>query len=176
VIALMPKRRPEFKTFTRLACALLLITAVAKLITVSSRSSILELSDPLLGYSNRTMLLLVAAAESAVAASLIVRIPALYKYLCAAWIGGHFLLYRLALALIAPGRPCKCLGTLTDKIRISDKTAGIILTIISIYLLVGGLWLYLREMKIFAGSVEIQPIIKFDSRMKAGNSDKVFNA
>jgi hypothetical protein len=167
---------PECKAFTMPAAALLLITAIAKLFSMSSNAAVLELSDPLFGYSNRMLLLLVAAAECAVAGCLIIRVPALYKYLCAAWIGGNFLLYRLALALIAPGRPCKCLGALTDKIRVSDKTAGIILTIISIYLLAGGLWLYLREMKILAGNVEIQPVIEFDSGMKTGSSDRAFNA
>jgi len=90
------------------------------------------------------MLLIMATVELLTAACLLLKRAAPFKYLCAAWLGGNFLLYRLALTLLKPGMPCKCLGTITDTLHISNRLAGLLLTAVALYLLLGGLWSYAR--------------------------------
>jgi hypothetical protein len=73
------------------------------------------------------------------------RLPRAFKHLALVCLGGQFLLYRIALALLKPGTACKCLGTLTEKLHVDDRTAGLFLTVLSLYLVVGGAWFYFRR-------------------------------
>ena len=129
------------RTFVRLGAIVLILTATAKLLSASGTAHILDLPDPLLGLENRQELWLVAALELSVAGLLCSRALRPIKCLAAAWLGGSFLLYRVALALLKPGARCKCLGTLAERLHLDDRTAGVILTSIAAFLLVGGLWL-----------------------------------
>ena len=142
-----PSLHAGFGTFfPRSGAVLLAVTAGAKLLSgVGGNTQALDFPDPLLGLSNRETLILVAAIELGIMAGLVSRISAPMKYLLAAWLGGNFLLYRLALMILQPGQPCKCLGALTEKIHLDDRTAGLLLTLISLYLMAGGLWLYFRH-------------------------------
>ena len=128
--------------FLYLAAALLLLTAMAKLVSLSGDAHVMDYPDPLLGLSNRQTLLLVAGIELVMAGCMVSRLALPLKYLCAAWLGGEFLIYRLALAVLKPGTPCKCLGTLTGQLHISERTAGWALTFIAAYLVFGALWFF----------------------------------
>jgi hypothetical protein len=130
------------RCFTRLSSGILLVTAVAKLLSTASDAPIMDYPDPLLGVSNRHALCIVAAIELVIVAFLFSKVAAPLKYLSTAWLGGSFLLYRMALAILKPGTPCKCLGTMTAKLHVDDRMAGLMLTLISCYLVAGGLWLF----------------------------------
>jgi hypothetical protein len=130
------------KTFLSTASIGLLLTASAKLLSAAGNAHILDFADPLLGIANRQVLYLIAAFELAIAGALNSRIAVSVKCLCAVWLGGSFLLYRGALALIKPGTPCKCLGTLTDWLHVDERFASLVLVWFAFYLLAGGLWHY----------------------------------
>jgi hypothetical protein len=135
------------KGFVVLSSVILSLTAAAKLVSTTGHARILDYPDPLLAISNRSVLTGVAVIELAVVACLMSKLPQPIKYLAAAWLGGNFLLYRLALAVLKPGTPCKCLGTITEQLHIDDRAAGLILSLISLYLLTGGFWLYVGARK-----------------------------
>jgi hypothetical protein len=138
-------REPQYsgeRIFLCISAYSLILTAAAKLFSTMGDAHILDYPDPLLGLSNRGVLTGVAAVELAVVACLASRMATPSKHLSLAWLGGNFLLYRFALALLKPGTPCKCLGSLTEKLHIDTRAATSGLTFISGFLLLGGLWFY----------------------------------
>lgn len=141
----MPTNHSRNGFFLRSIVALLLVTASAKLVSATSSAHLADYPDPLLGLSNRHTLLVVATVEAGVIAALLSRIPTSLKYLSSAWLGGSFLLYRCALSILNPAIPCKCLGNLTERLHIDSRLAGWILTGVAVYLLFGGIYLFLRS-------------------------------
>lgn len=142
------KWTPSERLFKTSVVALLVLTATAKLLSASGTAHVLGYPDPIFGLSNRYLLLWVAAAESAVIAMLLSKAPNPFKFLGTAWLGGNFLLYRLALAVLKPGAPCKCLGTVTERLHVNERLASTCLTVISAYLLVGGLYFLAVERRV----------------------------
>src|SRR5262249_9493434 len=65
--------------------------------------------------------------------------------LLTAWLGANFILYRVAVAVLKPGKLCPCLGTVTEQLRISETTAAHILSGIAFYMFIGGLICYFQR-------------------------------
>jgi hypothetical protein len=123
--------------FRRSAIIVLFITAAAKLLSATGQAALLEFPDPLIGLTNRHVLLLVGSVELAVAAGLISALGPRNKYLLLAWLSANFLLYRVGFHSVSPGKPCPCLGTLTESLPLSQGTVDVLLWSAVIYLLLG---------------------------------------
>ena len=54
-----------------------------------------------------------------------------------AWVATNFVAYRLGLWLVDWHRPCVCLGSVTDALRISPQAADNIIKVVLAYLLIG---------------------------------------
>jgi hypothetical protein len=125
--------------FIRAAGAVLLVTALAKLVSALGEASILSKSDPLFYFiSNRQLLFLAAILE------LLVGIVAWRACDCrvagglVAWIATLFAAYRTGLWLVGYHGTCNCLGHTTDALGISPQAADHFMVGILLYLLIVG--------------------------------------
>jgi hypothetical protein len=135
------------------SCAVvLLLTALAKFSSAFGQAKILDFPDPLWGISNRQLLLVVAALEFAVAAFLLTPVRVEVKFLVTAWLGANFILYRVAVELLKPGKLCPCLGSVTERFQINEATAAYILSAIAFYMFGGGLACYFQRKRQGFGS------------------------
>ena len=129
------------QTYERLfrfsAASLLLLTACAKLFSATGHAALLEFPDPLLGIRNRELLILVGLVELAVVAGLLSGLTIRAKHLLLVWLSSNFVLYRLAFYSLNLGRPCPCLGTLTEKLHLSAHVVNWALSGVVVYLLLG---------------------------------------
>ena len=142
------RRSNREQLFQRSAAVLLVLTATAKLYSVSGTAHILEFPDPLLGLPNRYVLMIVAGVELAVIAGVISRLPGQIKHLMVGWLGCNFLVYRVALVVLKPGTYCKCLGTLGERMHLDDRLVSHVLTGIALYLALGGIGFYLNNVNV----------------------------
>jgi hypothetical protein len=137
------------------AGALLLTTAIAKLISALGSAHILQNYDPILAISFRNDFWIVGSVELFVALVCLSgnrfgdRIT--LQVGLVAWLSTNFILYRLGLWLVGWYRPCSCFGNLTDNLHIPPQTADTAMKIILAYLLIGSyaslFWLWRQRRK-----------------------------
>jgi hypothetical protein len=131
---------------------LLLITAVAKLLSALGSAPILTYPAPLLLVSYRSVFLIVGTLELVVALNCFFSQRMVLKMALVAWLASNFLLYRLGLMWVGYRKLCPCLGQVTDALHISPETADTVMKIILLYLLIGSyaalLWLRRQKWQI----------------------------
>ena len=123
--------------FTYTAGTLLLVAAIAKLISSIGSSHILALPDPIFIISFRLVLFIAGIIELAVGYTCLFHKQAVIRVGLLAVLSTNFMLYRLGLTLIGWHRPCPCLGNLTDALHIPPQTADTAMKIVLAYLLLG---------------------------------------
>jgi hypothetical protein len=140
------------RLFSYSAGFLLLITAIAKLISSLGNSPILALPDPIFAIPFRWMFCVVGIIELAIAYVCLFNEHIGLRTGLVALLSTNFALYRLGLLLVGYYKPCPCLGNLTDALGISPQTADTAMKIILAYLLIGSyatlFWLWKEKMKI----------------------------
>ncbi len=124
--------------------AIFLVTAFAKLVSQGGSMPILAFPDPVLGLPNKQVLQATGMAELIAAGYVAFSKNTNAKCILTLWLSGCFVLYRLALWWIAPGRPCPCLGVLGSWLPVSQVTLDWILKGLVVYLVAGSLW-FLRS-------------------------------
>jgi len=124
---------------------ILLATSGAKLYSALGIVKVLDIPDALLPMSVRHTLMLVGLIELVISFILFFGRNETVKLLCIAWLGGNFLLYRVATVLLTVGKPCPCLGSITEKIPLKPATIDHILTGIVMYLIFGSLFFLLTR-------------------------------
>ena len=138
-------RLPSFdRWFQRSAACLLAVTAAAKLLSASGTAKVLELPDPLLGLATRQVLILVGLLEIAIALAAVCVERSRTVQLLTGWLSFNFLLYRISLAILSPGKLCPCLGSVTEKLNINAAFANYLLVAIALYLFLGSAICYWR--------------------------------
>ena len=140
------------EVFVFSAGVVLLFTAIAKIVSATGTSSVLQVRDSLILVSFRSVFIVVGFAELIVSGICIFGRKLLLQNTLIAWLATSFLIYRFGLSWIGYTRPCPCLGSLTSALHISSQTAESVLIKILAYLLVGSyaalLWLWTRKMQI----------------------------
>jgi hypothetical protein len=158
---LQNSRSKVINFFLYSACFLLLTTALAKLISSLGKSHILALPDPIFIIPFRWMFCIGGIVEMAVAYVCFFSKNIGLRAALVAVLSTNFVLYRLGLWLVGWHRPCPCLGSLTDALRISSQNADAIMKIILAYLLFGSytilFWRWQQKSK---DSVDIRARIK----------------
>jgi len=150
------------KVFLYSAGALLLITALAKLVSANGSVRILQASDPVLFLSFRHVFFVVGSIELVVAFVCFFSNHMGLQAGLVAWLATSFLLYRFGLLLVGYQKPCSCagLGNLTDALHISPQTIDIAMKIILAYLLLGSyatlFWLWRQRKKVISASLPAQ--------------------
>jgi hypothetical protein len=124
---------------------ILVLTAAAKLYSATGTAKVLDIPDALLPMTIRQALWLLGLVELAVAAYVAFGKTEKIKLVCVAWLGGNFLLYRVAAALLAVGKPCPCLGSITEKLPLSRSTLDVLLWLAAVYLFCGSMFLLLAR-------------------------------
>lgn len=95
--------------------ALLVATAVIKLISAFGSARVLSAQDPIFGFPNRSLYVAVALVEIIVAAiGVMGTAQTLTRCLAYGWLAGCFVLYRTAMSVLNISEPCACLGRATE--------------------------------------------------------------
>jgi hypothetical protein len=133
------------------AGVLLLITAIAKLVSSSGSARVLENADPIFGITFRHIFWLVGALELIVALVCFFWKQLELQVGLITWLVTSFLIYRLGLMWVGYHKPCSCLGNLMDMLHISPQTADTAMKIVLGYLLIGSyaalFWLWKEKRK-----------------------------
>jgi uncharacterized membrane protein len=130
--------RPKlFRPFIYTAGVLLLVTALAKLVSSQGDARILQSYDPILRIKFQQVFWVVGVVELIIAIICFLPVSFGWRTKLVAWLATNFVIYRVGLWLIGYQRPCPCLGNLTDALPISPSTADLALKILLGYLLVG---------------------------------------
>jgi hypothetical protein len=118
---------------------ILALTALAKLASAADSAPLLELLDPILGVSLRSVLIGAGAIELLLAILLFRRPADITAPLLILAFASNCLLYRLA--LYAQGRRvCPCLGTVGQNLHLNERLLDTGLKIALLYMLVGSVW------------------------------------
>ena len=133
------------KSFYISVVILLLITALAKLVSGFGSAGILNTNDSLWPIKMRYLLLLTAAIELLVILCVLFSKQALVKSCAVVCIGCQFLLYRGALFLLGDSHPCPCLGTITGWLKVSPQAASQITLYIALYIAIGGAIIFIKD-------------------------------
>jgi len=130
---------PKERAFLFSALVILGCSGSAKILSSLGTVPILELPDPVFRLPNRWFLCLAGAFELCAAAYLLLGRNQRLKLLLVAWLSTIFCLYRLEIWLTQPGKPCHCLGTVTEYLHLKADQVEPILVLL-IYLLAGSFW------------------------------------
>ena len=136
------------KNFILSCCVILTLTGLAKLYSATGSDEILDQPDPLLRISNSTVLLAVGAFELGVTAYLLMSESGIGRCICIFWLALNFILYRVGTFWLDPGKPCPCLGTLSEKLEGLGLRPQVIdwwLKGIIVYMMLGSLFFLFRE-------------------------------
>lgn len=113
------------RRFLIAAGIILLVTGIAKLLTLTGDTTLLQVQDPFLGVEFRILIFLVGMAELVISALCLLTEKQRLNILLIAWIASGFLAYRIGIMASDWQRPCGCLGNLTDVLNISPKIADL---------------------------------------------------
>jgi hypothetical protein len=137
------------------AAVILALTGGAKLFSAFGPARLLDSPDPMFGVPFRHLMLLTGVLEVIVALFCVWTSSPYVSALMISWLSVLFVAYRVGLHWLGAGdRPCGCLGTLTDALRISPQTADGIMKALLGYLLLGSCALLLARRTAEAPSSE----------------------
>lgn len=125
----------------------LFLTGLAKVYSATGSAKVLEIPEALLPMSIRQALWLVGLIELIIALYLWLGGNHRVKLVWVAWLGGNFVLYRLAAFLMTVGKPCPCLGSITEKLHLNQAAAEHILGAVAVYMLFSSLFFLLATGK-----------------------------
>jgi hypothetical protein len=130
---------------------LLLVTAIAKLVSSFGRAHILQNLDPILAMSFQHVFWIVGLVELIVAGFCFFDRRSRLQVSLVAWLATCFVTYRLGLVLVGYQKPCSCMGNLADALHIPPQIADTAMKIILAYLLIGSyatlFWLWRQKRK-----------------------------
>ena len=123
--------------FVFAAGLVLTLTGLAKIGSVFGHARVLDTPDPLFGIAYRHLLLSVATLELAAASICFYSRNFRLNHYLIAWIATNFLIYRIALWFLGWEGNCRCLGSLTEVLNISDEVADVVSLLFMSFLLTG---------------------------------------
>jgi hypothetical protein len=136
------------KPFIYFAGAILLATALERVLIAAGGTQSLSLPEPVLGIPLRYSVLLVAAFELVVAMICLFGRRSGLQLGWLAWLATHYAGYRVGLLTMGIHQQGTCVGSLTDPLHLSRGVAGVIVGLLPVYLLLGSYaamtWLWLE--------------------------------
>ena len=122
------------KYFVRSAGVIFLITGAAKVYTAMGDTELLKYEEPVLFLSFRQLFFVSGVIELVLARWCLVKTaPFMVGWI--GWMALAITAYRVALWSANWRRPCNCLGSLTDSLRISPAAADMGMKVVLAYLL-----------------------------------------
>jgi hypothetical protein len=139
------------RIFIGIVCAVLILTAMLKLLSLRSDARVMDAADPILGIKNRYLMWFAALFELYIAGILLIgrRPQAKLKLISAT--GFTFSAYRVGLAVVGFKGYCACLGEFADNIPVKASTLSLGLWLFVMFMLLGGLsllWLNMKMLKV----------------------------
>jgi hypothetical protein len=131
------KMQSIIRLFIIISGVLLFLSAAAKFISANGNAGVLQQSDPILSISFRHLFWIVGSFELIVATVCILEDNQQLQATSLACLSTGFMVYRLGMKWVHYYKPCPCLGSLTDALRIPPETADTVMQIILAYLLIG---------------------------------------
>jgi hypothetical protein len=128
-----------YKLFLATAGIILFITGAAKLVSSAGHAKILLLVDPIFSLQFRSLFILVGLLEIGVAVACFRWKSISSRASLVFGLATAFAAYRTGLKMIDYPRPCSCLGSLTQALRIDADTSSRIMLIVLCYLLIGSI-------------------------------------
>ncbi len=133
------------KFFIPSAGAILLAAALMRFIIAVGNAQIMPLPEPMLGIQLRYAVLMVGGFELVVALICLFGKHAGLQIGWLAWLSTNYIVFQAALWWTHCQLQGTCLGSLTDPLRLSRGTSGLIMTFVPLYLAAGsfaaGFWL-----------------------------------
>jgi hypothetical protein len=126
----MSMKPKVIRVFNCTAGTVLLLTALAKLVSSAGHAKVLILHDPIFPISFRYELMVVGAIELVVASICLFNRRTLLPTFLVAYLATLFALYRIGLLWMGYRKPCPCMGTITDLIHLSPEMADTTMKII----------------------------------------------
>ena len=127
---------------------ILLLSAVAKLVSATGKAKILTRRDPLVGLTYGRVLLFAAALDSITVVALLATRAKSLQLVMIACLSLVFGAYRAGSALTGAPPLCPCLGTVSQALHIPAPIVDRATFVVFLYLLIGSfallLWDYLR--------------------------------
>jgi hypothetical protein len=142
-----PRIQRANRFFIHSAIIILVLTALAKLLSATGEATVLGARDPLLALTYRQVFLAVASFEIAVVFTLIFGSRQGLKIAIIGWLALNFTLYRAGLYWIGAKLPCGCLGSITSNLGITPETADLWMKWVLSYLLFGSIILMILNRK-----------------------------
>lgn len=124
---------------------ILILTAIAKLISSFGHGTILQTLDPVTGLQFQSLFRIVGIIEAIIAVICFFNKQNWFKMAAVAWLSTSFLVYRICLVVLGYHRPCGCMGDLTDAIHIPPQMADNLMKCILVYLLIGSYGIFLHQ-------------------------------
>jgi hypothetical protein len=115
----------------------LLITAGSKLISAAGSAAILDSFDVLFPLRTRLLLRLTGGVECMIAFLLLSQVPERVKAFLLSWLALCFMVYKIGRFVIHAPLPCPCLGSVSESIGLTVRTATNITDGLIIYYLAG---------------------------------------
>lgn len=131
--------------FLRTAGYILGVVGLAKAFSAIGPAHALDVTDQLIGFTFRHLLLLAGLAELLIAFFCLFTDKQRFSLLAIAWLSTNFLVYRLGLWFIGWHHPCACMGGLAGVLHLSDQAADNIMKGVLAYLLAGSYALLIWE-------------------------------
>lgn len=122
----------------RIVASILFTLAISKFMSAAGASRVLDYDDPVLGLSNREVMLFSGSVECLICYYIVKPVALLNKGVALLWLGGNFLLYRAAFVVIAPGKYCACAGSITAWLPLSSESINTIFTSLAAAILLTG--------------------------------------
>ena len=152
----------KIKIFITVSGTLLLLTGAIKLLSSIGSAHILQKQDPIFSIPFRVLFLASGFVEVMVAGICLVGKDLLIQIVFILWLSTSFAVYRLGLFWIAYQMPCRCLGNLTDALRISPHFADLVMKFILGYLLIGSCmslsWLLRQNLNLVASRSKMKVV------------------
>jgi len=129
-----------YRAYIFSATWVLIATSLAKLYSTTGSAKVLDIPEVLLPMTIRQALWLLGSVELLIAVYLFRGTNNLIKLVCVCWLSSNFLLYRLAAVMLTVGKPCPCLGSITEKLPLKPATIDRLLNAVVLYLFFGSLF------------------------------------
>jgi len=130
-----------YHLFVKLAGGILIVTCLAKLVSVFGSAEALKLPDALFSLQNRWVMLLAGFTEACVVGILLSEVAPVTKIASILWLSLNFATYRICLWLMGVTTPCPCMGSTYGLIGVDSSTMDRILGAFVIVLLAGSVYL-----------------------------------
>jgi uncharacterized membrane protein len=142
------------------AGVLICIAAIAKIISAFGKAPILHATDPIFAIPTLRVLQIVAILELIIASVCFFGKRLRLQAAGVAFLSSNFVVYRFGLLSLGYHKPCNCLGSLTESLHISERTADLAMKIILAYLLIGSyatlFWLWRQRKRTIPESLPAQ--------------------